>query len=302
MEIRHIVTFQKVAELLSFTRAAAELNYAQSSVTSQIRSLESSLNVDLFDRLGGKIQLTDAGERLLHYAEQILSLVEEARAEVAGGAEPSGTLVVGTMESITSYRLPPLLELFHHRYPRVQLSLRPSLCTETCQALRQGVYDVGFLMEPVTEQQGLTTSVLCEERLVLVAAPNHSLASAEKVTLDDLRKVALLATEAGCSYRDLLEAELATGPGGPGSFLEFGTIEAIKRGATAGLGAALLPEVTVRESIAAGTLTVLPWEPAFTVHTQLAWRKGKRLSRELQLFMDQASRLLREDTSSEQTA
>ncbi|MDT9699367.1 LysR family transcriptional regulator [Streptomyces sp. P17] len=128
MELRLLVTFEKVATVLSFTRAAAEPAYAQSSVTSQIRALESSLGTELFDRLGGRIRLTQAGERLLPYARQIIELAEEARAAVTAAEEPTGSLVVGTMESLTSYRLPPLLELFHHRCRRPRRSRSGASC------------------------------------------------------------------------------------------------------------------------------------------------------------------------------
>ncbi|QNP75953.1 LysR family transcriptional regulator [Streptomyces roseirectus] len=285
MEFRQLVTFRKVAGLLSFTRAAEELNYAQSSVTSQIRALETSLGVELFDRLGGRIRLTPAGEKLVRHAERILESVEAARADVTGG--PAATLVVGTMESITSYRMPPLLEFLHHRHPGLRLALRPSLCAETRQALRQGTYDVGFLMERETEHPGLETVVLTEEPLVLVGAPGHALAGERTLTLDELRAVPVLATEAGCAYRDLFEEQLG------GEFLEFGTIEAIKRSVGSGLGIALLPEVTVAEELARGDMVVLPWRPSFTVHTQLAWRSGRLLPAEVRLFVDEAVRLMR---------
>ncbi|MDQ0404333.1 MULTISPECIES: LysR family transcriptional regulator [unclassified Streptomyces] len=293
METRHLVTFQKVATLLSFTRAAKELSYAQSSVTTQIRALETSLGVELFDRLGGRIRLTPAGEKLLEYAGQILALTEAARADVAGEDGPSGTLVVGTMESITSYRMPPLLEFLHHRYPKVQLSLRPSLCAETCHALRQGSFDIGFLMERETRHHGLETVVLAEEPLALVSAPGHPLAQLPEVSLDHLRSTPILATEAGCAYRDLFEEVLWGAETTP--FLEFGTVEAIKRGVVSGLGAALLPAMTVAQELEKGEMTTLSWEIPFSVHTQLAWRSGRRLSRELKLFIDQAVRLMRED-------
>ncbi|MEV5171551.1 LysR family transcriptional regulator [Streptomyces flaveolus] len=294
MEIRHLVTFQKVATLLSFTRAAEELSYAQSSVTTQIRALETSLGAELFDRLGGRIRLTPAGEKLLGYAEQILALVEAARADVAGDDGPSGTLVIGTMESVTSYRMPPLLEYFHHRYPKVRLSLRPSLCADTRQALRQGTLDIGFLLEEETRHPGLETVVLAEEPLTLVAAPGHPLARRQELSATDLRSLSVLATEAGCAYRDLFEAELRdaryTAP-----FLEFGTIEAIKKGVASGLGVSLLPTVTVAAELEKGEMTALPWDAPFSVYTQLAWRGGRRLSRELKLFVEQATRLMRED-------
>ncbi|AOR32773.1 LysR family transcriptional regulator [Streptomyces fodineus] len=291
MELRLLVTFEKVATVLSFTRAAAELSYAQSSVTGQIRALESSLGVELFDRLGSRIRLTDAGERLLPYARQIIELAQEARSVVVEPEEPSGTLTVGTMESLTSYRLPPLLEYFHHRHPGVRLALRTTIGDETRQALRQGTYDVGFLMEEETGHPGLETAVLAVEPLALVAAPGHPLAGVAVATAD-LVAQPLLATEPGCAYRDLFERELKAL--GEADFMEFGTIEATKRAAAAGLGISLLPEVTVAAELAEGSLVRLAWEPPFTLRTQLAWRSGKRLPAHARLFLEQARRLVSE--------
>lgn len=292
MELRLLVTFEKVATVLSFTRAAAELAYAQSSVTAQIRALESDLDAELFERLGSRIRLTEAGERLLPYARQMIALAAEARAAVAAGdGEPAGTITVGTMESLTSYRLPPLLELFHHRYPGVRLALRPTLGDATRQALRHGTYDLGLLMERETVHEGLESEVLGAEPLVLVAAPRHPLAGRSGLTAADLAAVGLVGTEPGCAYRDLFEAELR--PYGP-LFTEYGTIEASKRGVAAGLGIALLPRITVEGELASGELVALDWEPPFTLFTQLAWRRGKRLPAHVRLFVEQARRLARE--------
>ncbi|MFJ5709719.1 MULTISPECIES: LysR family transcriptional regulator [unclassified Streptomyces] len=293
MELRLLATFEKVAEVLSFTRAAAELGYAQSSVTSQVKALESALGAELFERLGGRIRLTEAGERLLPYARRMAELAEEARAAVAAG-EAAGTITIGTMESLTTYRLPPLLEYVHHRHPAVRLALRPTLGDATRQALRQGTYDLGFLMEAETEHEGLETEVLAPEPLVLVAAPGHPLAGRTDLAAADLAGAGLIGTEPGCAYRDLFEAELAAGAGAPVEFLEFGTIEASKRAVASGLGIALLPRIAVQEELASGALVALGWEAPFTLFTQLAWRRGKRLPAHVRLFVEQARRLARE--------
>ncbi|GGR54819.1 LysR family transcriptional regulator [Streptomyces roseolus] len=293
MELRLLATFEKVAEVLSFTRAAAELGYAQSSVTSQVKALETALGTELFERLGGRIRLTGAGERLLPYARRMAELAEEARAAVAAG-EAAGTITIGTMESLTTYRLPPLLEYVHHRHPAVRLSLRPTLGDATRQALRRGTYDLGFLMEAETAHEGLETEVLAPEPLVLVAAPGHALAGRTGLAAADLAGTALVGTEPGCAYRDLFEAELAGAGGSRPEFLEFGTIEASKRAVASGLGIALLPRITVQEELASGALVALGWKPPFTLFTQLAWRRGKRLPAHVRLFVEQARRLARE--------
>lgn len=291
MELRLLVTFEKVATVLSFTRAATELRYAQSSVTSQIRALESSLGVELFERLGSRIRLTQAGERLVPYARRIIELTEEARAAVMETEEPAGPIAIGTMESLTSYRLPPLLELFHHRYPEVRLTLRPTLGDETRQALRQGTYDIGFLMEPETEHAGLEAEVLAEEPLSLVASPRHPLAGRTGLTPADLAATQLMGTEPGCPYRDLFEEALSEWAP---PFMEFGTLEATKRGVAGGLGIALVPRITVAEELSSGVLTELDWKVPFTLFTQIAWRRGKRLPAHVRLFVEQARRLVSE--------
>lgn len=296
MDLRQLTTFHRVASLLSFTKAASELNYAQSSVTAQVKSLEVSLGVELFERLRGKIQLTPAGERLVPYAERILSLVDEAREKTTGWAEPSGVLTVGTTESLTSYRMPPVLEFFHHRYPGLQLALRPGSAAQTCEALRQGAFDMGFFTEVRTEHPGLRAEVLGPEPLVAVAAAGHRLAGLREVTTADLRGVPVLAPEPGSSYRGLLEAELTcSGPEPEFPLLEFGTVESIKRGVAAGLGVSVLPEVAVADAVGAGTLAVLGWKPPFEVYTQIAWRRGRQVTREMRAFIDQTVRFMAQD-------
>lgn len=295
MDLKQLTTFHRVATLLSFTRAAADLKYAQSSVTAQVKSLEVALGVELFERLRGRIRLTPAGERLVPYAEQILSLVEEARDRTTGQGEPSGVLTIGTMESFTSYRMPPVLEYFHHRYPRLQLALRPSLTQDTCESLRRGTFDLGFLMEPETEHPGVRTEVLGSEPLVAVAAPGHRLADARDVSTSDLRAVPILAPEPGCSYGAMFEEELNAGADEPVPLLQFGNIESIKRGVSAGLGISVLPAMAVAAEVEAKSLTVLDWKAPFEVYTQIAWRYGRRLTHEMRVFIDWTVRFMEQD-------
>ncbi|MFJ3584788.1 LysR family transcriptional regulator [Streptomyces sp. NPDC090127] len=295
MDLKQLTTFHRVATLLSFTRAAADLKYAQSSVTAQVKSLEVALGVELFERLRGRIRLTPAGERLIPYAEQILSLVEEARDRTTGQGEPSGVLTIGTMESFTSYRMPPVLEYFHHRYPRLQLALRPSLCQDTCESLRQGTFDLGVLMEPETEHPGVVTEVLGSEPLVAVAAPGHVLADTRHLTTADLRAVPILAPEPGCSYGAMFEAELNDRAAEPVPLLQFGNIESIKRGVSAGLGISVLPAMAVAAEVEAKSLTVLDWTAPFEVYTQIAWRYGRRLTHEMRVFIDGTIRFMEQE-------
>ncbi|MGW1493556.1 LysR family transcriptional regulator [Streptomyces sp. NPDC002402] len=296
MNIRQLTTFHRAATLLSFSRAAAELNYAQSSVTGQIRGLESSLGVELFERLSGKkVRLTPAGRRLLPYAERLVSLADEARGATTGPLEPSGQLVIGTMETLASYRIPPVLEYFHHRYPQLQLVLRPGSGAEILHALREGSVDLGLLMSAETRHSGVASEVLSPEPLVAFVSPEHKLAARARVTTADLRGVPILAPESGRGYRRLLETELRNGPGAP-VLLESGTVESTKRWAAAGLGIGLLPLVAVEADIEAGVLAPLAWRPPFEVYTQLV-RRRTPLTREMQLFVDRVCSFMGQEHS-----
>ena len=130
MELRNINTFLHVAELHSFSRAARELDYSQSAVSSQIAQLEEELAVPLFDRVGKTVRLTDAGQTFLHYARTLLTTAQQAKAALQPAPEASGTLRVAIADSLCSALMPPLLARFHALCPRVEVSLRTATTQE----------------------------------------------------------------------------------------------------------------------------------------------------------------------------
>src|SRR5579884_869253 len=138
MDLRQLTTFRMAATTLSFTRTAEALGYVQSSVTAQIIGLEEELGVKLFDRLGRRLALTDAGERLLPYAERMVALAAEARAAASGTAEPAGLLTMSAPETLCTYRLPALLRRFRERYPNVMLRLKPTVDEDVRRLLVEG--------------------------------------------------------------------------------------------------------------------------------------------------------------------
>ena len=119
MELRQLKTFQMVGKLLSFNRAADALNYAQSTVSVQIRGLEEEFGVPLFDRLGKQVVLTEAGQTLMRYAQKMLDMEEETHSELAGRTQSQGSLCVRIPQSLGTYFLPSILQRFHARYPNV---------------------------------------------------------------------------------------------------------------------------------------------------------------------------------------
>lgn len=292
-EMRHLATFVAVARLESFTGAAAELGYAQSTVTGQIKELEADLGAELVDRTKG-VRLTDAGQRFLPYAEQIIDLAAEARYSVMESGEAAGTLVIGSIDSIATYRLSPIVEFFYHRFPDLRLIVRASSCQDTQRALQQGQFDVGFLLTSQTRHPGLSAITLCREQFVAVAAPGHPLTDLPEVDTAGLRAATILNTEYGCPYREELEAALNKDSEDKIRLLEFGTIEAIKQMAVGGLGVAVLPRFAVEEELAEGSLAEVAWKVPFSMSSQIVWHKDKWISKALRLFIDETVRVFKQ--------
>ena len=287
MELRHLHTFLAIAEGLSFTRAAASLGYAQSSVTAQIQALEAELGVPLFERLGKRVQLTDAGNRLRGYAVKMIQLETEARLSVPGVSEPTGTLNLGAPESLCAYRLPPVLARFRERYPRVKVVFRPDNCLELWRRVQEGSMDVAFFLDQETHFPTLRTEMLITEPIRVLVRPDHPLTRLPVVTPSDLAGETVLHTEDGCTYRQLFDRKMAEAGVRPEVAVEFTSLEAIKQSAIAGMGIAVLPEIAVETEMAMGRLAALPWHrDDLMVYTQLAVHKDKWMSPALEAFLD----------------
>ena len=296
-------TFRAVANELSFSRAAAKLGYVQSSVSSQVASLEQELGAPLFDRLGRTIALTEAGKVMLAYSEKLLGLAQEAKEAVAdaavGSDEITGTLSISAPETLLTYRLPGLLALFHERYPRVRVSLKPTavgrLVGSTRRALEAGRVDVAFVMDGPVEIVGLSAEPLVEEIVSVIAPPAHALADSTLVTPPDLGGETVLlpeAPESGCAYRGGFERQLSAAGVVPRETLEFQSIEAIKRCVSAGMGVTVLPTVAVENELAAGGLSGLGWQEPIRVGTLMAWNEARWASPALRAFLETAREVL----------
>jgi DNA-binding transcriptional LysR family regulator len=295
MDLRQLATFRVLATTLNFHQAAERLGYVQSTVTAQIQALEEELGARLFDRLGRRVALTDAGARLLPYAEQLLKVAEEARLGVAGSQELNGTLTISATETLCTYRLPAVLRQFHIFYPQIRLLFRPSLGSELRRAVTDGHVDLAFVMEETVTARALHTEPLLPEPIHLVASPDHSFAQRSAISPSDLEGETVLMTEAGCSYRAQFQHQLSAAGVQPTTMLEFDSVEAIKQCAMVGMGIAVLPAIAVTAEISLRKLVVLPWsgEP-ICMMTQIIWHKQKWLSPALQAFLQVTRQALME--------
>lgn len=260
MELRHLLTFRTVARTLNFTRAAAELHYAQSSVTEQIQALESELATKLFDRTRRKLSLTPAGERLVEYADQMLLLAQQARTAVSDEAqEPGGLLTVGGLETLCAHRLPAVLAPYCRAHPRVHVALRPGGRGELYEGVRRGEIHVAFTFGRAPNDELLASESLTTEQLVVVAPPGHRLAGHQQVAAVDLRGETFVATPRGCGFREMLDDLIRSlGPDAPVIDAEVASMAALSQCAAAGMGCALLPTTAAAGAAARGEVIAIP--------------------------------------------
>ena len=296
MEFRQLKTFRLVARTRSFTKTAALAHCTQSTVSAQIKALEESLGVRLFDRLGREVSLTVAGKELCRYAEKLLELADETREAVAGQGEPAGTLTISAPESLCTYRLPEVLSQFRGKHPGVEVLISQGYDrTRLSEALHQGDVDLGFLISSPYEAPGLKVECLVHEEMAIVARPGHPLAKRRAVSLEDLREETFIFTEPTCNYRALFEQALRAANIHPKNTVEFHSIEAIKKCVMSGVGIALLPWIAVRQELAEKQLAVLKWKAKdLEVVTQMIWHKDKWLSPATGAFMELVRKALQE--------
>lgn len=295
MEFRQLDIFRILAHELNFTKAAKRAHCVQSNVSVQIRAMEQELGVPLFERLGQQVRLTAHGSLLLPYAERMLNLLEEANSVTKGGDHPTGTLIIGSPESVLTYRLPPVLKLFRARYPQVELVFRGLGSVELTTHLERGDLDLGLVIDDGLKDIRLYVEHLCPEPMVLVSHVDHPLLSRSSIGPKDLAGQTFLLTDAGCAYRTKLENALARAHVEAETIMEFSSVETIKQCAALGMGIACLPGLVVEEEIATKKLAAFPWNGSnLAMKTIVAWHKDKWISPAMEAFLS----LLRQQLTS----
>lgn len=297
LDYRQVQTFLVVAELLHMTRAAERLGYAQSSVTAHVRTLEEELGVPLFERLGKRITLTEAGRRFRPYALKLVATVEEGRTAAQAQHEVQGLLRIGAPESLCAYRLPAVLRSFRTRLPKVQLQIQTGTCTQLRASLRDGSVDLFIALDLVHPDSDLIQETLAPEPISLVAYPWHPLVG-RPIGPIDLADQSVIQTEAGYSYRECFEGILANAGVSPEPAMVFTSIEAIKQCVMAGLGLSLLPRIACMNELAEGALVELDWVgPPLDMETQVIYHREKWLSPAMNAFLSLVRQTLGQQVS-----
>jgi len=265
LDLLKLKTFLAVAATHSFTRSAEELGLSQSTVTTHIQALERELDAQLFDRVGRKVMLTDAGRRTIDYANRLLALAEEAKSSVLKSGELSGAVSVSASEVLAAYRLPEILRRFQRLHPKVELSFAARSGTQAqIDAVVAGKLDLAIVLDEAIQSDRLITSTLRQEEVAIVMAPDYRAS-------DSGARILLAGGLSGWLERVINSPQCP-----PGAPSEVGSIEAAKQYAIAGMGIAVLPKMTVAAELKRHLLVCVRMPaPPVHLHIQLVRNRGR---------------------------
>ncbi|ASK63940.1 hypothetical protein CFK37_18140 [Virgibacillus phasianinus] len=284
MEIRHLITFQTIVEVGSYTGAASKLDYTQSTITSHIQALENEIGGALFTYVKRNLKLTHLGRELMPLAEDLLSTHDQIK-NMQNAHEVRGVLKVAAPESLTISRLSPIIREFSLKYPHVKIILSNGTCGQNQIDLMRGQVDIALMVYPEIELEKCIHYPLIEEEMVIISSndgPNH---------FDDYKnsstKHYFITNEEGCSYRTMFERHLLKHDIQNFQTMELWSIEAIKQTVMSGLGFSVLPYITVKDEVENGKLKVLTHsEELDPIYSHMLIKKKKWLSPAVEAFTE----------------
>jgi len=276
--LRQLQVFEKVANHLNYSRAAKELYLSQPAVSMQIKQLETSIGLPLFEQMGKKIFLTEAGRELFHYARNIAQQLAEMEAvfgEMKGLGHGKLTLsVVNT----ANYFTPQLLAKFCQRHPGINVILQVANRDAVLKQLADNSTDLAIMGQP-PDGLDLSAESFLDNPLVVIAAPGHPLAKLKLVKFDRLAEEIFLSREKGSGTRSAMERVFAQHKIQPRISMEMETNEAIKQAVRAGMGLGILSLHSIELELETKRLVMLNVEHfPLLRHWFVAHRSNKRLS------------------------
>ena len=254
IEVRHLSLVNEIAATGSVTRAADRLHLTQSALSHQLRDIESRLSVQLFLRLGKKMVLTPAGERVLGAARRVLDEIARAEDDLRLMSQHGkGVLRLCTQCNTGYHWLPPLLQSFHRKFPGVDVQIMVNATDRPIEALLEGQIDLAIVTSEVDDKR-LVTAPLFEDELVAVVAPSHPFARRSHIEPDDFAEEHLIIYTADRS--DSYTFTRILGPAGvePARVSQVPLTEAILELVKAGLGVSVMARWAIEPALKAGTV------------------------------------------------
>ena len=284
MEIRNLITFLKVTELKSFSKAAEALDYSQSAVTVQIQQLERELGVQLFDRIGKNVSITQYGKDFVSYARDVVSAVTRASAFATSREELTGIVRVGTLDSLMTASFADILPAFHAQFPRVLTNIHGDSVSHLKELLVKNELDLIYTLDEQLFDTQFIKVFEAEEEIVIVTNAENPLVSRSSVQLKDLLSHPFILMNRTNAYRDQFDRELARQNLTVEPFLELESdVLALRLIWENPEYLSVLPRYTVEKSIHEKELAIIPVEDcSMRQWRQLLYHKNKVVTPQIQ--------------------
>jgi len=272
MELRHLRYFLAVADTMHFRRAAESLHVSQPTLSQQIRQLEKELGRSLFDRIGKRVRLTVAGEIFRLHAQRVLLELDEAQVALLelDGLQ-RGKLYVGSVQTLNTYLIPPIIGRFAKAHPGVFLSVEELTANQIEQEILRGRLNLGIsFVPPSTDEIG--SEPLFEDNLVLIVSSQHRLAGRKSLKMKELDAEPLVLLPKAFYPRQLFDEKAQEIGIRPKVAVEMNSIEGILAAIRSSSGATVLPALalTTKE---AGLRAIDLTEPTPRRSVGLQWRR-----------------------------
>jgi LysR family transcriptional regulator, transcriptional activator of the cysJI operon len=247
--------FQAVAEARSFTRAADVVHLTQPGISKHIKQMEEHYRLPLFDRLGKKVALTQAGEILSQATQEIMASITaaEQRIEELKGLR-GGKLILGASFPLGIYILPAVLAAFRKQYPAVEVTVDISLSAKIIVKILANKLDLGLVSREVHDPRLLAREFMTDE-LIAIAPRSHRWANKSRIRPQELLGETFIVAGRGAGTRTVVEERLKQKGIVLTNVVDFGNIEGVKKAVEAGLGVSIQAQSVVQREISAGSLT-----------------------------------------------
>ena len=287
MNTKSLLTFKAILETGSFQKAADKLSYTQSTVTFQIKQLEEEISIKLFEKIGRKMVLTQAGKDILPYVDTILQGAEQINNYGKSLSEITGTLKLAIPDSILIYTMQPFIQAFLHEAPKIQLVINSLQSGAVNQSVIDGTSDIGINCEKENYPDTVIHKKAGTYRVLLVAAPFMNNNLLDFITPHQRKPFSLICNEPDGYYQVEMDKYLAQKDIVLNPYMKVQSIEAVKRCVMNNLGIAVVPSYSVTEELKNGSLKLIKTELDEKIFNSIyLYHKNKWISPQMKLALD----------------
>lgn len=286
MELKNLYTIIKILETGSFQNAANELNYAQSTITFQVKQLETELGIKIFKKKQNRMVLTEDGKEVLPFIEKVIDSVDMLLSYKIGPNLTKGSLKIALPETLVTYKIQPVLKAFKEQAPNVKLYLQVLNCYSIYDQLLNGNIDIAIHYDVKKYPQNVEVIELEKYPLVMVASSCVDDTTADLVTPNQQKSVCHIQNDPNALYLKILDHYLREKKISLETGMEVWSIEAIKKSVMSNLGIAYLPRFTVADELENGVFRECPMDISGEMTALCAYPANKKNNPTISLFLE----------------